>query len=151
MKHTCICLFSFCSVQRIVLQLSRDFNVDYHDDEIELIYIYISIQYIYVYIVSIYTYWLKTLSSNFLFYKIIYAYSTRNYKFCKKCNSFLNRSNAFRLEIVLVVVKSERKLTFFSPIVGLRLMLDSIRSLLKRVEQKWRIIGRKNPLYKIFS
>lgn len=49
MKHTCICLFSFCSVQRIVLQLSRDFNVDYHDDEIELIYIYI-----YIYIYTIY-------------------------------------------------------------------------------------------------
>ena len=53
MKHTCICLFSFCSVQRIVLQLSRDFNVDYHDDEIELIYIYI---YLYIYLYNIYTY-----------------------------------------------------------------------------------------------
>ena len=78
MKHTCICLFSFRSVQRIVLQLSRDFNVDYQDDEIELIYIYLYI-YIYIYINVL----IANSKFELLVLQITYAYFTRKTNFVK--------------------------------------------------------------------
>ena len=82
-------LFSFRSVQRIVLQLSRDFNADYQNDEIELIYIYI---YIYK---KKKMYWLQTLKFERLVLRMIHAYFTRKTNFVKNATVSWSRSNAF--------------------------------------------------------